>query len=70
MLRIAEIRRMGNKETEFIRRGKPVEPTKLRRFAKRHKLTPERAASMLDEPGILFLAAGFLGGWSDRGVWQ
>jgi hypothetical protein len=55
MLRIAERRRMGNKETEFIRRGKPVELAKLRRFAKRHKLTPERAASALDEPGIFLL---------------
>ncbi|KAK4039397.1 ankyrin repeat-containing domain protein [Parachaetomium inaequale] len=50
MLRIAEKRRMENKETDFIRRGKPVELAKLRRFARRHKLTPERAASTLDEP--------------------
>ncbi|GAB1321031.1 Clr5 domain-containing protein [Madurella fahalii] len=38
MLHIAEQRRRINKETRFIRRGRPVEPEKLRRFAKRYKL--------------------------------
>lgn len=39
MLGIAERRRrMENKETIFYCRGKLVDPVKLRRFAKRHKL--------------------------------
>ncbi|KAK4237614.1 ankyrin repeat-containing domain protein [Achaetomium macrosporum] len=38
MLRIAERRRLANKETHFFRHGQLVEPGKLRRFAKRHSL--------------------------------
>ncbi|KAL2126637.1 hypothetical protein VTI74DRAFT_490 [Chaetomium olivicolor] len=38
MIRIAERRRLANKQTVFYRRGRLVEPGKLRRFAKRHKL--------------------------------
>lgn len=44
MLRIAERRRMANKKTNFVRRGKPVEPGKLRRFAKRHGLMGDEVA--------------------------
>ena len=39
MIKIAGKRRIANKDTRFVRRGKPVEPAKLRRFAKRHNLT-------------------------------
>jgi hypothetical protein len=50
MLKIAEQRRIAsNKDTLFIRRGKPVEPAKLRRFAKRHGLTVDGGASSLHD---------------------
>lgn len=53
MLRIEEQRRSENKKTRFIRRGKPVELGKLRRFARRHKLTAEGAINALSgEHGI------------------
>ncbi len=46
MIKIAEHRRLtSNKDTIFIRRGKPVEPGKLRRFAKRHGLVVDGGAS-------------------------
>jgi hypothetical protein len=47
MLRIAERRRLANKETHFFRHGQLVEPGKLRRFAKRHKLIGDAAAAQL-----------------------
>lgn len=49
MLKIAEQRRAANKDTNFIRRGKPVEPGKLRRFAKRHKFRVDSEAAALSD---------------------
>ncbi|KAK3301776.1 uncharacterized protein B0T15DRAFT_323067 [Chaetomium strumarium] len=47
MLKIAERRRLANKETHFFRHGQLVDPGKLRRFAKRHKLIGDGAAAQL-----------------------
>lgn len=53
MLKIAEQRRSENKETHFVRHGRVVEPNKIRRFAKRHKLTAQGATGVLsDQRGI------------------
>jgi hypothetical protein len=49
MIKIRERRRLANKDTVFIRRGKPVEPGKLRRFEKRHKLTADGGADLLHD---------------------
>ena len=53
MISIAKKRRdVYNKDTVFIRRGRPVEPGKLRRFEKRHGLTADEAAgSFYDAQG-------------------
>lgn len=52
MIKIRELRRSKNKETLFIRRGRPVEPGKLRRFEKRHKLAEQgTAGTMSDQQG-------------------
>ena len=52
MIRIAEQRRSENKETVFMCRGRPVQPGKLRRFAKRHKLMAHGAdGAPCDEQG-------------------
>lgn len=51
MLRIAEQRRRNNKETRFVRRGRPVEPEKLRRFAKRYKLPVGGSLPPSDQQG-------------------
>lgn len=48
MLKIKEQRWVVHKKkTEFIRRGKRVDPGKLRRFAKRHKLVADGGVSSL-----------------------
>jgi hypothetical protein len=54
MLRITAKRlKEGNKKTLFFRRGRPVDPGKLRRFAKRHKLAVNEATGPLPvEQGI------------------
>jgi hypothetical protein len=49
MLKIAERRRAANKDTRFTCRGRPVEPGKLRRFAKRHNLVVDGAANALSD---------------------
>ncbi|KAK4227760.1 hypothetical protein QBC38DRAFT_526108 [Podospora fimiseda] len=46
MLRVEERRRQENKETTFFLRGKPVDRTKLRRFATRYKLTTSQFQGM------------------------
>ncbi len=46
MIGIAKRRRnVHNKETVFIRRGREVDPGKLRRFEKRHGLAADGATS-------------------------
>lgn len=49
MIKIRERRRLANKDTVFMRYGRPVEPGKLRRFEKRHKLTADGGADMLHD---------------------
>ncbi|KAL2015640.1 hypothetical protein VTK56DRAFT_5061 [Thermocarpiscus australiensis] len=51
MIEIARRRRLQNKGTLFVRRGKPVDPGKLRRFAKRRGLlvADGAAASLSDQ---------------------
>jgi hypothetical protein len=51
MIKIRERRRLANKDTVFMRHGKPVEPGKLRRFEKRHKLTADGGVDLLHDPG-------------------
>lgn len=52
MLQIAEQRRRENKETLFARRGRPVDPEKLRRFAKRYRLPVGGSLSSSDQRGM------------------
>ncbi|AEO69729.1 uncharacterized protein THITE_2120440 [Thermothielavioides terrestris NRRL 8126] len=52
MLKIAERRRAANKDTRFTCRGRPVEPGKLRRFAKRHNLVVDGAANALSDQKV------------------
>jgi hypothetical protein len=52
MIRIEGRRRGENKKTQFIRHGIPVEPEKLRRFARRHKLELGETLSPSDQQGM------------------